>query len=123
MWKHIQNEHQSENSHDITFSWTVSGKLRKPLERQMTEAVNIARAKPNEMLNSKTEYNSHSIKRLKIQNDNKDFQCFECAGKFRLKTEMKTHYEINHMRIICESCEYVSFGKRDFEHHNNTAHQ
>ena len=122
MWKHIKNEHKSKNPQDITFNWKVSGKLRKPLERQMTEAVNIARAKPNEVLNSKTEYNFHSIKRLKIQNNSQDFQCFECSGKFKMKNELKIHYEINHMRIICENCDYVAFGKRDYERHN-TAHQ
>ena len=99
MWKHIKNEHESKNPQDITFNWKVSGKLRKPLERQMTEAVNIARAKPNEVLNSKTEYNFHSIKRLKIQNNSQDFQCFECSGKFKMKNELKIHYEVNHVRI------------------------
>ena len=63
MLKHIQKEHKDENSRDISFKWTVSSKFQKPLERQMTEIINISRAPPDESLISKGEYNSHSFKR------------------------------------------------------------
>ena len=53
MWKHIQSEHKTEQPQDITFSWKVSGTMRKPLERQLTEAVNISRAPANTNLNLK----------------------------------------------------------------------
>ena len=42
----------------MIFSEKLSGKLRKPLERQLTEAVNISRPPANTNLNSKGEYNS-----------------------------------------------------------------
>ena len=123
MWKHIQSEHKTEQPQDITFSWKVSGTLRKPLERQLTEAVNISRAPANTNLNSKGEYNSHSVKRLKIQTNAQEFQCNECSAKFETKNDLRYHYEINHMRIICESCDYEAFGKRDYEYHNKSSHQ
>ena len=123
MLKHIQKEHKDEKSHDISFKWTVSSKFIKPLERQMTEAVNIAKAPPDESLNSKGEYNSHSIKRFKFQSETQDFQCFECSRKFKHKDELKQHFDVNHVRITCEMCEYVAYGKRDFQNHGSTVHK
>ena len=74
MWKHIQSEHANENTENITFSWKVSSKMRKPLERQLTESVRIARAAPEENLNSKSEFNSYSIKRLSFQGEVENFK-------------------------------------------------
>ena len=122
MWKHIQREHKNEDTEDISFNWKVSSKMRKPLERQLTESVRIARTAPEESLNSKSEYNNHSLKRLSLYRDKESFQCNECSAIFAQKHELKYHFAINHKRIVCESCDYISFGKRDIENHQMVKH-
>ena len=109
MWKHIQNEHENENPEDIKFSWKISNKIRKPLERQLTESVNIARASPDENLNSKSEYNSHSIKRLSLPKENENFQCNACSAVFNKNVQLKEHFKINHNSCLL----YTSPSPRD----------
>ena len=121
MLKHIKKEHENENPQDIKFSWKISQKFRKPLERQLTEAVNIANAPIDESLNSKGEYNSYILRKLKLEKH--DFQCVECSAKFTQKETMQQHFEAYPQRIICENCEYVSFGKRDFKNQKMMLHR
>ena len=99
---------KKEDTHDTSFSWKVSSKFRKPLERQLTESVNIARASSQENLNSKSEFNSHSIERLLLPNEKEHFQCNECSALFVGKFLLMKHFQANHKRIICESCDFIS---------------
>ena len=55
MRKHVDNEHEG-NGENVEFQWKVTGTFKKPLQRQLTEAVKISRKPNEENLNSKNEW-------------------------------------------------------------------
>ena len=67
MWKHIQNEHEG-NIDEVKFDMKVTGAFKHAIKRQINEAQRISKKNSKENLNSKKEYNGHSIKRLKLSN-------------------------------------------------------
>ena len=54
MLKHVNKEHNGHKEH-VKFPFKVLRKHKKPLERQLDEAVNMNRKKPAENLNTKYE--------------------------------------------------------------------
>ena len=56
-------------------TWKVLRKHKKPLQRQLHEAINIDKKSPIENLNSKNEFNGQSVKRLAIVNSNIILDC------------------------------------------------
>ena len=70
--KHIEEEHPS-NKDEIKFSWKIIKKHKKPLQRQLHEAVRIKHKCEGESLNSKYEYLSQRINRINIENKHKFF--------------------------------------------------
>ena len=78
MHKHVEKEH-GDNDENITFSWKVIGQFRKPLARQLCEAVHIDNKSAESNLNSKAEYYRHSTKRITIQSDELNHQCGFCS--------------------------------------------
>ena len=63
MRKHVDNEHEG-NGENVEFQWKVTGTFKKPLQRQLTEAVKISRKPNEENLNSKNEYNGQRLRWL-----------------------------------------------------------
>ena len=119
MHKHIQKEHEN-NPENVSFSWKVIGQFKKPLSRQLFEAIKIDKKEESVNLNSKSEYFRHNMKKIIINNS--DFQCNSCARKFQADNELKVHEQMVHTRLKCKSCNYISFGEYDLQNHNKTAH-
>ena len=53
MLKHIQSEHRNIKSNECDFKWQVMSKFRKPMQRQISEAINIENSNASELLNLK----------------------------------------------------------------------
>ena len=68
MNKHIVRDHEGEEG-QVEFGWKVTGKFKRPLQRQVSEAYNINKKKAVENLNSKKEFNGQNIRRWRIDND------------------------------------------------------
>ena len=79
MWKHLSNEHRG-NEEKIDFDVKVVKKFKKPISRQINEALRISGKKKEENLNSKKEYNGNSLKTLVLNDENK-FNCSDCDYK------------------------------------------
>ena len=47
----------------------MTGKFKRPLQRQISESFNIDKKKAEENLNSKKEFNGQNIRRWRIDND------------------------------------------------------
>ena len=52
MYKHVTKEHNG-NVENVNFDWKVLSKHKKPLQRQLAEAINIDKKSPDVNLNSK----------------------------------------------------------------------
>ena len=67
-------------------------KHRKPLRRQLHEAVNINNKSPDENLNSKSEFHSQRIKRINLENQ---FDCKTCGSMSNSPDQAsKLHIEV-----------------------------
>ena len=120
MKKHIDKEHEG-NKDDIEFAWKVLLKHNKPLQRQLHEAVKIKNRKPNENLNSKSEFNGQRIQRVGLEKSRIEWDCKVCGATFNSKYNMNEHENKFHKRIKCSVCDYMSFGTTDLnEHSKNT---
>ena len=78
MKNHINEEHNGK-AENVEFVWKIGGKFRKPLQRQLKEAIEINRKSSDVNMNMKHEYNRHDIRRI-FMNSNK-FQCKNCGKK------------------------------------------
>ena len=88
IYKHVKSDHPDHE--EVRFRWKVTGKFTKPMQRQLFEAIKIDKKKDDENLNSKSEYNGHSIRRLTIERE-KTFNCNKCSYKFKTNNEMISH--------------------------------
>ena len=124
MNNHLLSEHK-ENPEEVEFEWKVIGKHRKPLLRQLDEAVNINRIPKEENMNSKFEYFKQNIRRIGIENNENDHQCNYCGRLVATVTELEEHKKYIHIRFQCDctDCDYVSFGERDLDNHRNATHR
>ena len=123
MWKHVVNEHNSDPS-NITFSWKVTKKCNKPLQRQLCEAVKINRKKKDENLNTKYEYHGQRLRKLEVNHD-KFHDCKTCGQLFSKFNDMKNHKELFHVNIKCEEkeCDVVYFGTSGLKEHMKNIHR
>ena len=64
LFKHKQNYHPDETAE---FKMEVKGKFKDPLTRLANEGVRIKNRKPEELLNSKSEFHQPSIVRLQVE--------------------------------------------------------
>ena len=71
IYKHIQKEHNG-NMDLVEFKWKVIGSFRKPLTRQITEAVKIRNDEGPQNLNTKHEFNAQRKIKLSLKNPNQN---------------------------------------------------
>ena len=81
MWKHIQKDHNGQTD-NVNFSWKITKICKKPLQRQLCEAVKINNKKSEENLNTKYEYNGQRLRRLEV-NKETHFDCKVCGQLFK----------------------------------------
>ena len=65
--KHILENHKGDRK-KVTFKVDVIGYHKKPLERQISEGVEIYRAKPDILMNSKYDHYQPAIGRMVVTN-------------------------------------------------------
>ena len=122
MLKHIKNEHENDGD-NVNFKWKVTKVSRKPLERQITEAVKISRKSDIESLNSKSEFNHHSIKRITLANQGKVLNCDVCGKQFVDICEMEDHVNQFHDKVDCIECDKIFFGRKALQYHLKSEHK
>ena len=122
MWKHISNEHDGcvEN---VTFSWNVTRKFKKPMQRQLFEAVKIGRKRNETNLNTKYEYNGQRLRRFEVHKD-RSYDCKVCGHLFSDVQDLKNHNTMFHVRINCDSenCSHIAFGESGHKEHLKNSH-
>ena len=121
MHKHVSKEH-ADNVEKVTFDWEVISKHKKPLQRQLAEAVKINKKSQEVNLNSKNEYFKHNVQRIEIVRDGWTVQCEYCSRKFNNLKELEIHEIDFHIKYNCKKCEYQSFGKKDLNQHISSIH-
>ena len=65
LYKHILNDRPNEKS-EVKFKMEVTGMFKDPLTRLANEGVRIRNRKPEQLLNSKSEFYQPSVVRLQI---------------------------------------------------------
>ena len=123
MLKHVNNEHNGEKD-NVEFKWKVVRKHNKPLERQVSEAVNIDMKKEEENLNSKSEFNHQSLRRLCIDRKRESlFDCKTCGALFENIGDVNEHTKMFHAKYKCIQCDYSAIGDRDLKYHVQVTHK
>ena len=69
LYKHKENVHPDEN---VEFRMEVKQKFKDPLSRLANEGVRIRNRKPEELLNSKSEFHQPSVIRLQVEKKNRN---------------------------------------------------
>ena len=110
-------EHEGKKSE---FVWNVVKGFRKPLLRQLTEAVHIKHAGNDKVMNLKSEYFSNEINGIVL--NKKEMVCKHCSKKFDKLLDMRDHFKLVHEKLQCSKCEYVSFGRKDMGIHVKYKH-
>ena len=77
------------------------GKFKKPLPRQLTEAIKIDNKTKYESLNTKTEYFQHTTKRLGIEGREDKEECAFCGRKFGRINDSLKHEQEFHTKHTC----------------------
>ena len=121
MRKHVDSEHEGKGE-NVEFNWRVTGTFKKPLQRQLTEAVKISRKTNAENLNSKNEYNGQRLRRLNFNEQTDQFRCDTCGAIFETKSKLLEHHEKFHKVYNCAKCEYTSIGNVDLKYHKMYIH-
>ena len=119
MYRHIQEEHEG-NIQNAELECGRSGSV-KPVERQLSEAINIEKTSTTECLNSKMEYFHHNVKKIGLSGEEKR-ECKYCGRKFTFEKDIESHEKLFHIRYKCQDCEYLSFGEYDMKLHRKTVH-
>ena len=78
MRKHIREDHEDKCS-KCDFSWKVIGTFKKPMLRQLSEAIHINNTEKKSLMNLKNEYFKNSIESMKIANQKEEIQCDQCG--------------------------------------------
>ena len=120
MLKHIQSEHRNIKSNECDFKWQVMSKFRKPMQRQISEAINIENSNASELLNLKNEYFRNNIRGIDLYK--KQIICKYCSLELESLEEIKSHIEYVHQRYECQKCDYKAYGSRDLQNHTQNTH-
>ena len=118
MKKHIDTDHEG-NAEGVTFTWKVLMKHRKPLRRQLHEAVNINNKPSNENLNSKSEFHSQRIKRINLENQ---YNCKICGSMASSLHQVKEHERKFHTLFNCTECQQTCYGECGLREHIKNFH-
>ena len=122
MVKHIMKEHDG-NFDEVNFRWKILGSFKKPLTRQITEAVKIKRSKDEVNLNSKTEFNAQRIKKVIIERTKKTYDCKVCGLMATEESQLDKHDVKFHRKVQCIQCEESCFGERAHHEHMTNNHK
>ena len=123
MKKHIDDEHDGIKE-GVDFSWRVLKKYNKPLQRQLHEAVRIQNKKPEENLNSKSEFNGQRVQRIGLEKSHIVLNCKICGATSETLYKLNEHELKFHTRMNCDEtdCGYISFGRTDLIEHKKNTH-
>ena len=121
MLKHMQTDHDKDVK-NVEFTWNVLGKFRKPMRRQLTEAIHIEKAGKN-ALNLKNEYFKVNMNTIKLSNKEEEFVCNKCSRTFEDVKSLLDHKRVTHDRVKCQKCNFISFGSKDLERHSSEKHK
>ena len=119
MQKHIVSDHKGHQD-DVTFSQKVIKVCKKPLRRQLYEAVKINKKKKDENLNTKHESNGQRLRKLVIQENS--FDCKTCEQLCKTLQHRIVHTEKFHQKTKCNKCEYEAFGQSGLKEHVRLIH-
>ena len=124
MMKHVNKDHNG-NKDEAEFDWKVLKKHRKPIQRQLQEAVRIQNKTEEETLNSKSEYLGQRIRRLNIDNKTNQHYCQTCGYESSSVESITEHKEKFHDKVNCEceACEYIAYGTRALREHEKESHE
>ena len=113
----------NENSR-CEFEWSLVNTFRKPMLRQLTEAVYIYNTKATESLNLKNEYFKNNIEGIQLSKD-QIYTCNKCGRNFETRSNLTEHFKDIHERLECVSgnCDYKSFGSKDHKNHMKLVHK
>ena len=123
IFKHIKKEHNSELD-KVEFKWKVIGAFKKPLTRQITEAVKIRNNDGLQNLNTKHEFNAQRINKIVIEESKPKpkFYCCVC-GHISESEAQKEKHEIKFHRIPkCEICNTNCYGEWALQDHVKNMH-
>ena len=121
MNKLIVKEHGGKPD-EVEFDWKIIGKFKKPLSRQLTEAIRIDKKSKDDNLNSKNEYFRHTVKRISLSNSDSKEECGYCGKKLKNLDDLQIHEKDFHTQQKCPSCSYVSYGQKGLTYHMNDVH-
>ena len=110
MKKHLEDEHAEE---PCNFAWSVVNSFRKPMLRQITEAINIKNTSKSSLMNLKQEYFTNDVNGIVL--NKKEHRCKECGKCFDKLPDVKLHLKAMHENINCDQCSHISFGEKIFE--------
>ena len=116
MRKHIREDHEDKCS-KCDFSWKVIGSFKKPMLRQLSEAIHINNTEKKSLMNLKNEYFKNSIESMKIANQKEEIQCDQCGRHMIDKRSLMGHMKDFHERLQCKQCQYKAFGQKDLNGH------
>ena len=97
MLKHMQKDHNTD-AKNVAFTWNVLGKFRKPMRRQLTEAIHIEKAGKN-ALNLKNEYFKVNMKPIKLSNKEEEYICNKYGRTFEDGKSLMDHKRGIHDRF------------------------
>ena len=106
----------------MNFKWTVLGSFRKPLTRQITEAVKIRGNQGQQNLNSKNEFNAQKVQKIVIERSKPKYDCSVCGRLFESEREKEQHEVKFHRVLVCEICKETVYGERALQEHINNIH-
>ena len=98
MRKHIENDHENESGR-CEFEWSIVNSFRKPMLRQLTEAVYINNTKNDECLNLKNEYFKNNINGIQLSKD-KSYICSKCGGNFETRNDLTEYFKAVHASLL-----------------------
>ena len=120
MFKHLKNYNGGDVS-KADFKWKVIGSFKKPILRQLSEAIEIDNAKDEESLNLKNEYFANKIRKLEVS-ESKKYQCNYCSQHQQNYATLMIHIEDHHKKYKCENCEDTVYGRKALMYHENLQH-
>ena len=118
MKKHIDKDHEG-NVEGVKFTWKVLMKHRKPLRRQLHEAVNITNKFPDDNLNSKSKFHSQRIKRINLESQ---FDCKTCGSMSNSPEQVLSHMKKFHTIFNCNKCQQKCYGESGLKEHMKSNH-